>query len=112
LDTGSTVSAKTSAGEVPLHQATDRYITLLLAIMFVVGMGLTYLEMRKWWKTRMEQFQPPPLANLISYIPGPDKRWRATQVLPFSLSDLRAIRERLQHSMQNMMDDDRPKKSA
>jgi hypothetical protein len=111
LDTGSTASAKTSAGETPLHQATDRYITLLLAIMFLVGMGLTYLEVRKWWKTRMDQFQPPPLANLINYIPGPDRRWRATQVLPFSLPDLRAIRERLQHSVQNM-DDDQPKKSA
>ena len=108
LDTGSTVSAKTSAGEVPLHQATDRYVTLLLAIMFLVGMGLTYLEVRKWWKTRMEQFQPPPLANLISYITGPDRRWRAPQVLPFSLSNLRAIRG---HSVQNT-DDDRPEKSA
>jgi hypothetical protein len=108
LDTGSTVSAKTSAGEVPLHQATDRYVTLLLAIMFLVGMGLTYLEVRKWWKTRMEQFQPPPLANLISYIPGPDRRWRAPQVLPFSLSNLRSLRG---HSVQNT-DDDRPEKSA
>jgi hypothetical protein len=108
LDTGSTLSAKTSAGETPLHQATDRYITLLLAIMFLVGMGLTYVEARKWWKIRMEQFEPPPLANLISYIAGPDRRWRATQVLPFSLP---AICRRLQHSVQNM-DDDRPKKPA
>jgi len=108
LDTGSTVSAKTSATETPVHQATDRYITLLLAVMFLVGMRLTYLEVRKWWKTRMEQFQPPPLANLISYIPGPDRRWRAPQVLPFSLSNLRAIRA---HSVQNT-DDDRSEKSA
>jgi hypothetical protein len=117
LDTGSTVSARTSASETPLHQATDRYITLFLAIMFLGGMGLTYLEVRKWWETRMEQFQPPPLANLVSYIPGPDRRWRANQVLPFSLSNLRAIRGRLQHSVQNMdrtdkMDDDRSEKSA
>ena len=111
LDTGSTLSAKTSAGETPLHQATDRYITLLLAIMFLVGMGLTYVEARKWWKTRMEQFEPPPLANLISYIPGPERLWRATQVLWFPLSDLRAIRGRLQHSVQSI-DDDRPKKAA
>jgi len=117
LDAGSTMSAKTSSAktslsETPMHQATDRYITLLLAIMFLVGVGLTCLEVRKWWKTRMEQFQPPPLANLISYIPGPDRRWRATQVLPFSLPDLRAIRGRLQHAVQNMDDDERPKKAA
>lgn len=117
LDTGSTVSAKTSASEGSFHQATDRYITLLLAIMFLVGMGLTYVEARKWWKTRMEQFEPPPLANLISYVPGPDRRWRATQVLPFSLPALRAICGRLQHSVQNRdrtdkMDDDRSEKSA
>jgi hypothetical protein len=111
LDTGSTVSAKTSVSETPLHQATDRYITLLLAIMFLVGMGLTCLEVRKWWKTRLEQFGPPPLANLISYIPGPDRRWRATQVFPFSLSSLRAIRESSQHSVPNM-EDDRPQKTA
>jgi hypothetical protein len=112
LDTGSSVSAKTSANETPLHQATDRYITLLLATMFLVGMGLTYLEVRKWWKTRMEQFQPPPLANLINYDSGPDRRWRATQVLPFSFSNLRAICGRLLHAVQNMMDDERPKKAA
>jgi len=111
LDTGSTVSARASATETPLHQATDRYISLLLAIMFLMGIGLMYLEVRNWWKTRIEQFQPPPLANLISYIPGPDRRWRASQVLPFSLPALRAICGRLQHSVQNR-DDDRPKKSA
>jgi hypothetical protein len=111
LDTGSTLSAKTSAGETPLHQATDRYISLLLAIMFLMGTGLTYLEVRSWWKTRIEQFQPPPLANLINYISGPDRRWRPAQVLPFSFSSLRAIRGRIPHSVQDM-DDDQPKKSA
>ena len=110
-DTASTVNAKTSATETPLHQATDRYVVLLLAIMFMAGLGLTYLEVRNWWKTRMGQFQPPPLANLISYIPGPDRQWRATKILPFSLESLRAIRGRLRHSMQDT-GDDRRKKSA
>jgi regulatory helix-turn-helix LysR family protein len=69
------------------------------------------VEVVKWWKRRMEQYGPPPLANLISYIPDRERLWRATQVLWFPLSDLCAIRGRLHHSVQSI-DDDRPKKAA
>jgi hypothetical protein len=92
-------------------RAAERHMTLLLLTMFLVGTLMMCVEVVKWWKRRMEQYGPPPLANLISYIPGPGRLWRATQVLWFPLSDLRAIRGRLQHSVQNI-DDDRPKKAA
>jgi hypothetical protein len=90
------------------NRATERHITLLLTTMFLIGTLMMCMEMVKWWKKRMEQYGPPPLANLISYIPGPERLWRATQVLWFPLSDPRAIRGRLPHSVQSI-DDDRPK---
>ena len=73
--------------------------------MFLVGTAMACSEAVKWWKARMEQYEPPPLANLITYIPGPKRRWHATQVLWFPLSHLRAIRERLLPSVQNMNGD-------
>jgi hypothetical protein len=93
------------------NRATERHITLLLSIMFLIGMLMMCVEVVKWWKRRMAQYGPPPLANLISYIPGPERLWRATQVLWFPLSDPGAIRGRLHHSVQSM-DDDRPNKAA
>jgi hypothetical protein len=93
------------------NRATERHITLLLSTMFLIGTLMMCVEVVKWWKRRMEQYGPPPLANLISYIPGPERLWRATQVLWFPLSDPRAIRGHLHHSVQSI-DDDRPKKAA
>jgi hypothetical protein len=93
------------------NHAAERHMTLLLSTMFLVGTLMMCVEVVKWWKRRMEQYGPPPLANLISYIPGPERLWRATQVLWFPLSNLRAIRGQLQHSVQSS-DDDRPKKAA
>jgi len=93
------------------NRATERHITLLLSTMFLIGTLMMCVEVVKWWKRRMEQYGPPPLANLISYIPGSERLWRATQVLWFPLSDPRAIRGRLHHSVQSI-DDDRPKKAA
>jgi len=93
------------------NRATERHITLLLSTMFLIGTLMMCVEVVKWWKRRMEQYGPPPLANLISYISGRERLWRATQVLWFPLSDLRAIRGRFHHSAQSI-DDDRPKKAA
>jgi len=104
-------SASSVAESATPNRGTERYITLLLLTMFLIGIFLMCVEVVKWWKRRMEQYGPPPLANLISYVPGPERLWRATQVLWFPLSDLRAIRGRLQHSVQSI-DDDRPKKAA
>jgi len=92
---------------------TERRLTLILLIMFIAGTAMSYWEVVRWWKARMEQYEPPPLANLISYIPGPKRRWRATQVLWFPLGRLRAIRGRLQPSVRRIDDDDdRPEKAA
>src|SRR5260370_33516820 len=65
------------------NRATERHITLLLSIMFLIGMLMMCVEVVKWWKRRMAQYGPPPLANLISYIPGPERLWRATQSCGF-----------------------------
>jgi len=99
------------------NHAAERHMTLLLSTMFLVGTLMMCVEVVKWWKRRMEQYGPPPLANLISYIPGPERLWRATQVLWFPLSDPRAIRGRLHHSVQSIdsaqsIDDDRSTKAA
>jgi hypothetical protein len=99
------------SGSATPNRGTERYITLLLLTMFLVGIFLMCVEVVKWWKRRMEQYGPPPLANLISYIPDRERLWRATQVLWFPLSDLRATRERLNHPVQSI-DEDGPKKAA
>jgi hypothetical protein len=93
------------------NRAAERHMALLLLTMFLIGTLMMCVEVIKWWKKRMEQYEPPPLANLISYIPDRERLWRATQVLWFPLSDLRAIRGRLHHPVQSI-DDDRPKKAA
>ena len=99
------------------NHGTERTITILLSTMFLIGTLMTCVEVVKWWKRRMEQYGPPPLANLIHYISGPGRLWRATQVLWFPLSDPRAIRGRLHHSVQSIdsaqsIDDDRSTKAA
>ena len=80
--------------------------------MFLAGTAMASAEVVKWWKARMEQYEPPPLANLISYVPGPERRWRATQMLWFPLARLRAVRGPLQPSVQSIDDDDRPSNAA
>jgi hypothetical protein len=99
-------STMASARASQLHPAMDRYITLFLVILFLAGLVLTCLEVQKWWRKRMEQFRPPPLASLISYASGRDRLWRATQVLRFRLADLRA---HSQHSVPSI-DDSQPSK--
>ena len=63
----------------------DRLLGLICLMMFVAGAALACQEMVRWWKARMEQLQSPPLAGLITYQLGADKRWRPTKVLWFSL---------------------------
>ena len=106
------LGSSSSVGEsTAQNRPTERHITLLLSTMFLLGIFLMCVEVLKWWKKRMEQYGPPPLANLISYIPGPGRLWRATQVLWFPLSDNHGIRGSLKHSVQNI-DDNQPKKVA
>jgi hypothetical protein len=106
------ISSTSPVSESATHRrATERHITLFLSTMFLIGTLMIGVEVVKWWKRRMEQYGPPPLANLISYIPGPERLWHATQVLWFPLSDPRAIRGSLPHSVQSI-EDDRPEKAA
>jgi len=97
-------SSMSSVSASQPHPAIERYVGIFLAILFLVGLGLTCVEVRKWWKTRMAQYRPPPLANLINYVPGRDRLWRATRVLRFRLADLRAIRAHSQHSVPSIND--------
>ena len=98
---------------------TERYITLLLSTMFMVGVGLTYIEARKWWKARMEQYGPPPFANLLSSIPSRDRLQHGIQALRSFLAEgFRAIRGGSQRSIESIgqslqsIDDDRPNTAA
>jgi hypothetical protein len=102
LATDIPVSAVSSVSTSQPHPPIERYVTLFLVILFLAGLGLTCLELKMWWKKRMEQFRPPPLANLISYAPGRDRLWRATQVLRFPLSEFRALRGRARQSVQSV----------
>jgi hypothetical protein len=108
------VSAISPASEsATQNHATERHITLLLSTMFLIGTLMICVEVVKWWKRRMEQYGPPPFAHLIRYVAGPERLWRATQVLWFPLSGSRAIPGRLPHSAQSIdIDEDQPKKAA
>jgi hypothetical protein len=110
------VSAISSASEsATQNRATERRITLLLSTMFLIGTLMICVEVVKWWKRRMEQYGPPPFAHLIRYVAGPERLWRATQVLGFPLSGSRAIPGGLPHSAQSIdidIDEDQPKKAA
>lgn len=85
---------------------------MILSIMFLLGTAMACRELVKWWKARMEQYEPPPLANLITYVPGPERRWRAAEVLRFLVAEkIRSIRGRFEHFFQSI-DKDRPTKAA
>jgi len=90
---------------------TERYLLPILLIMFVFGVALACIEVVNWWKARLAQFRPPPLAKLITYDREADGRWHATQVLCFRLRHVRGIPERLQPSVQNV-EEDQQKKAA
>jgi hypothetical protein len=89
----------------------DRGLLVILVIMFLAGVVLACSEVVKWWKARMTQYRPPPLAGLITYVRDLDRSWRATHVLWFPLPTLRSIPERLQPSVQNVQED-QPEKAA
>ena len=105
----------TIVGAVALHRlahtAAEWHFALILLIMFQAGVALTCWEVAKWWRGRTEQFRPPPLSSLVTYILDADKRWRATHVLGFPLSHDGAIPEPVQQPVQ-IVEKDRPKKAA
>jgi hypothetical protein len=93
---------------------SERYIALLLLIMFLAGAAMACGEVVKWWKRRTELYGEGPLANLFSAVPGPDKLRRTAKVLRFPLAvKFSSIRWRFQHSSQTIdidNDNDRPAK--
>jgi hypothetical protein len=113
------VSPSTSVGESATpYNTTQRYLGLILSMMFLVGAGMAYGELRNWWKARTEQYGEPPFANLLRFVPNPDSP-RCAQRLRYLLSGwLRSIRGRFEHSTKiidrptQTVDNDQPTKAA
>lgn len=68
--------------------------------MFLVGVGMAYGELRKWWKTRTERYGEPPFASLLRFVPGPDSLRRALRLRYLLLDWLRSIPGRFEHPTQ------------
>jgi hypothetical protein len=66
------ISLTAYEGTMRLRPA-DRYLALIVLAMFLVGAAMAWVELRKWWNTRIEQFAEPPLANLLRSVPNPDQ---------------------------------------
>jgi len=80
--------------------------------MFVAGLGLACNSVVNWWKARMTQYRPPPLAKLITYVREADGRWHKTQVLWFPVQQSHAPPEPLKPAVQGVQEEDRLKKAA
>lgn len=94
------------------------YLAVILSMLFLVGAAMACGEIRKWWKTRTEQYGEPPFANLLRLVPSPDDLLRA-QRLRYLLSDrLRSTRGRFARSTTTIdrstriVDNDQPTKAA
>ena len=112
MKTDSVTSSASVSQSTPSKSATERYLTALLVMMFLLGIGLIYLEALRWWRWRLQQYGPPPFAELLSSMPSRDQLRSAAQVLRFPLSErFRAIRGRLLHPTPSM-EEDRPEKAA
>ena len=44
---------------------TDSLLGLIVLIMFFAGTALAYSEVVRWWKARMERYEPPPLSRSL-----------------------------------------------
>ena len=101
----------------------DRYLAVIVSIMFLAGAWMARVELRKWWKTQTEQYGEPPFTELLAHIsslltlassliPSREKIQRVTQTVSIASSDrFRALRGRLQRSLHSVADD-QPKKAA
>ena len=113
--TADPISPSTSIREAAVqYSPSERRLGLILFIMFLVGAAMACVELRKWWKTRTEQYGEPPFANLLRFVPSPDKFRRAAKQLRVPFSDgVRSIGGRSQPSPQSIdIDDDRPTRAA
>jgi hypothetical protein len=95
---------------------SERYIVLVLLIMFLAGTAMACGEVVKWWKRRTEAYGDRPLANLFSSVPGPDRLRGTAKVFRLPLpAKFRSIRWRFQHSPQPIdidTDNNGPTKAA
>ena len=91
---------------------TERRITLLLSVMFLVGLLLACSEIRKWWKARTELYGEPPFAKLLNAVPF---LGRILGVAPASLppqsESLRSVPWTFPDS-NHSLNDDRPENAA
>jgi hypothetical protein len=90
---------------------TERRLLPILLMMFVAGLVLACTEVVNWWKARMTQFPPPPLAKLITYVREADGHWHTTHVLWFPVQHPHALPEPLKPPVQGVQED-RLKKAA
>jgi len=124
LNASNSGAATSSASESESGTSSrDRYIAVILSIMFLAGLWMAYVEMRKQWKAQTEQYGEPPFANLLSLIsnlrtlissliPSRERIQRVAQTVSIASSDrFRTLRGRLQRSQHNVADD-QPNKAA
>ena len=79
-DNGQHVTKLTSTRAILPISPSERPLALIVSVMFLAGLALACSEVASWWKARMTQDEPPPLANLVTYMRDSDKPgWRATQ---------------------------------
>jgi hypothetical protein len=94
------------------YTATERYLALILSIMFLVGLTMASVELRKWWQTRTEVYGEPPFANLLGLAPDSEQLRRAARLIGRPLAmRFRLTRSCLQQSTQKI-DSDEPRKAA
>jgi hypothetical protein len=94
LETDPVSPTKSISESATPYTKTQRYLAVILSMLFLLGAGMAYGELRKWWKTRTEQYGEPPLAIPLRFVPSPDSLPRS-QRLRYLLSDrLRSIRGR------------------
>ncbi len=81
---------------------SERYLALVLLIMFLAGTAMACGEVVKWWKTRTKLYGAGPLATLFNSPPSPIKQ-DTGKMLRFPLAKkFRSIRERFQPSLQRI----------
>lgn len=76
------IAASTKTTILPTNP-TDRYLGLIVLVMFFAGIALACGEVVRWWKAQMERYERPPLSKVISYEVHSDRRWYPTGVLWF-----------------------------
>jgi hypothetical protein len=85
----------------------DRFLFMFVVILFLVGVWMTYIEVRKWIRERRERSVEPLFVNQLG------ERIQQAQVI--ILDRFSSIRRRLEQSLSGVeanTKDDQPKKAA